>query len=197
MIVKDFIRHVADGAYCKDDILNYAKDSWDIKELIWDMKLADIVVEDKLGHPLITDDKEINRVDAAISLISKEFGVSLLDDDSSTRYKDDGVSTLNKPACKCILPDELIDKAINAGLIERTENVLKWIKSASLYGYFIDKVSDKLNLKSSSGRIQWKKFCFIDNHKTLLSTARQAVNDYTNKDANPPEGDDIVNELLK
>lgn len=82
MIVKDFIRHIADGAYCKDDILNYAKDSWDIKELIWDMKLAAIVVEDKLGHPLITDDKEIDRVDTAISLISKEFGVSLLDDDT-------------------------------------------------------------------------------------------------------------------
>lgn len=118
MIVKDFIRHIADGTYCKDDILNYANDSWDIKELIWDMKFATIAVADKLEHPLITDDKEIDRIDTAISLISKEFGVSLLDDDSSIRYKDGGVSTLSKPACKCILPDELIGEAVTKGSSE-------------------------------------------------------------------------------
>lgn len=103
----------------------------------------------------------------------------------------------NKPEYIGILPDELIDEAINAGLIERTENGLRWMKTASLYGYFVDKVSKKLELKSSGGRIQWKVFRFIENHDTLLNTARQAVNDYTNKHLNPPEGDDIIDKILK
>ena len=103
----------------------------------------------------------------------------------------------SKPEDSSILPDELINKAINAGLIERTENGLRWMKSASLYGYFVDKVSEKLELKSSGGRIQWKVFRFIENHDTLLNTAKQAVNDYTNKRLNPPEGDGIIDKTLK
>ena len=103
----------------------------------------------------------------------------------------------SKSANNCILPDKLIDEAVDAGLLERTENGLKWAKTAALYGYFVDKVSDKLNLKSSSGRTPWKSFTFIENHNTLLSTAKQAVNDYKNKGLNPPEGDDIVDRLLK
>lgn len=103
----------------------------------------------------------------------------------------------SKSANNCILPDKLIDEAVDAGLLERTENGLKWAKTAALYGYFVDKVSDKLNLKSSSGRTPWKSFTFIENHNTLLSAAKQAVNDYKNKGLNPPEGDDIVDRLLK
>ena len=103
----------------------------------------------------------------------------------------------SKSANNCILPDKLIDEAVDAGLLERTENGLKWAKTAALYGYFVDKVSDKLNLKSSSDRTPWKSFTFIENHNTLLSAAKQAVNDYKNKGLNPPEGDDIVDRLLK
>lgn len=103
----------------------------------------------------------------------------------------------SEPTNTCILPDRLIDEAIDAKLIERTGNGLKWIQTASLYGYFIDKVSDKLNLKSSSNRVQWRNFRFIVNHESLLQSAKQAVNDYKNKSINPPEGDDIVNRLLK
>lgn len=103
----------------------------------------------------------------------------------------------SKPEDSSILPDKLIDEAINAGLLERAGNGLKWVKTAALYGYFIDKVSDKLNLKSSSGRISWKSFMFIENHNRIFKTAQQKVNDYTNKRLNPPEGDAIIDKILK
>lgn len=92
---------------------------------------------------------------------------------------------------------EIIDRAINKGLFLVEPNGLTWTKTAALYGYFIDMVSDRLNLKASNGRTQWKTFGFITNHTSLLNTARQAVNGYKNKGLQPPEGDDIVNDILK
>lgn len=80
----------------------------------------------------------------------------------------------------------------------KADNGYKWNNTASLYGYFVEQVSDKCNLKSSSGRIQWKKFeAYIINHNFLLKTAAQAVNDYRNKGLNPPVGDDVVDKIIK
>ncbi len=93
---------------------------------------------------------------------------------------------------------KIFEYAIKEGLMERNGNRYKWTKTNSLYGYFVDKVSDKLNLKSSANRIQWKLFeRIVTNHKELLSTAKQAVNDYSNKNLPPPENDNIVNSILK
>lgn len=93
---------------------------------------------------------------------------------------------------------KIFEYAIKEGLMERNGNRYKWTKTNSLYGYFVDKVSDKLDLKSSANRIQWKLFeRIVTNHKELLSTAKQAVNDYSNKNLPPPENDNIVNSILK
>lgn len=104
------------------------------------------------------------------------------------------------------LPDELCTdkaqkafaKAIEKGLMEHDGNGYKWIATNSLYGYFVDKLSDKIELKTSNNRIQWNLFKgIVTNHGSIVDTARQAVNDYKNKGLNPPEGDYIVNEILK
>lgn len=92
----------------------------------------------------------------------------------------------------------VLSKALYKGLISVDGNRYKWEKRPSLYGYFVDKTSDHLNIRHSNNRIPWKKYeAIITNHNELLATAKQAVNDYKNKGLNPPEGDDIVNDILK
>lgn len=82
--------------------------------------------------------------------------------------------------------------------MEHDGNGYKWIATNSLYGYFVDKLSDKIELKTSNNRIQWNIFKgIVTNHGNIVDTARQAVNDYKNKGLTPPEGDYIVDEILK
>ena len=93
---------------------------------------------------------------------------------------------------------ELFERAVNKGLISADGDKYKWIDTASLYGYFVDKTSDFLNIRYSNNRVPWKKYkAMISNHSVLLVTARQAVNDYTNKELPPPEGDDKVDDICK
>lgn len=93
---------------------------------------------------------------------------------------------------------ELFKRAIKKGLVSNDGDKYKWNDSASLYGYFVDKTSDFLNIRHSNNRLPWKKYeAIITNHSSLIATARQAVNDYKNKQFNPPEGDDIVNDICR
>ena len=93
---------------------------------------------------------------------------------------------------------ELFAKAVKKELVKKDGEKYKWNGSASLYGYFVDKTSDFLNIRHSNNRIPWKMYgTIITNHSEILETARQAVNDYKNKGLPPPEGDDIVNDICK
>lgn len=93
---------------------------------------------------------------------------------------------------------ELFKRAIKKGLVSNDGDKYKWNDSASLYGYFVDKTSDFLNIRHSNNRLPWKKYeGIITNHRSMLATARQAVNDYKNKELPPPEGDDKVNDICR
>lgn len=93
---------------------------------------------------------------------------------------------------------KLFERAIAKGLISADGNKYKWNDTASLYGYFVDKTSDFLNIRPSNNRIPWKKYeRIIINHSILIATAKQAINDYKNKELSPPEGDDKVNDICK
>ena len=93
---------------------------------------------------------------------------------------------------------KLFGRALEKGLIINDGDKYKWNDTASLYGYFVDKTSDFLNLRYSNNRLPWKKYGgIITNHSQLLMTARQAVNDYKNKELPPPEGDDKVNDICR
>ena len=93
---------------------------------------------------------------------------------------------------------ELFKRAISKGLISTDGDKYKWNDTASLYGYFVDKTSDFLNIRPSNNRVPWIKYKeIISNHSELLATAKQAVNDYKNKELNPPEGDDKVNDICR
>lgn len=92
---------------------------------------------------------------------------------------------------------EIFKKAIGVGLMEYENGVYKWCKSKRLYGYFVERVTEKLEIRHNNNRIPWQKFSFVANHKEMLRAAKEAINDYKNKRFSPPEGDDIVNNILK
>lgn len=90
---------------------------------------------------------------------------------------------------------EIFAKAVEAGLMSKD---YEWLASKSLYGYFVDMVSKELDITTGAGRIRWVLFKkTIVNHDTIVSTAKQAISDYKNKDLLPPNGDDIVNKIIK
>ena len=112
-----------------------------------------------------------------------------------------------KPATKAnspqTIPQELntdraraiFAKAVDAGLMSKD---YEWLASKSLYGYFVDMVSKELDITTGAGRIRWVLFKkTIVNHDTIVSTAKQAISDYKNKNLPPPNGDDIVNKIIK
>ena len=90
---------------------------------------------------------------------------------------------------------EIFAKAVEAGLMSKD---YEWLASKSLYGYFVDMVSKELDITTGAGRIRWVLFKkTIVNHDTIVSTAKQAISDYKNKNLLPPNGDDIVNKIIK
>lgn len=93
----------------------------------------------------------------------------------------------------------LFQKAIEAGLMSKTDSGYKWEGTAALFGFFADKVSDHLNIRPYNGNIPWRLFkaAFVDVDDTFINTARQKVNDYKNKGLSEPEGFLEINKLLK
>lgn len=93
---------------------------------------------------------------------------------------------------------KIFELSVAKGLMVKDGERYKWQETRALYGYFVDKVSKKLDVRPSSDRIPWKLFStIITNHDELVSTARQAVNDYKNKELSRPEGFLIINGILK
>lgn len=90
---------------------------------------------------------------------------------------------------------EIFAKAVEARLMSKD---YEWLGTASLYGYFVDRVSKELDITTGAGRIQWALFKkMIVNHDKIVSTAKQAISDYKNKNLLPPNGDDIVDKIIK
>ena len=93
---------------------------------------------------------------------------------------------------------KLFNKAIEAGLCVADGELYEWKDKPSLFGYFVDVVSDFLNVRPSNSRLPWKIFkeAFKRSDKDV-ATAKQAVNDYKNKNQSEPEGFLIVKKLCK
>lgn len=68
-------------------------------------------------------------------------------------------------------------------------DLYRWTGTTALFGYMVDIVSDKLRIRPSNNRIPWKYFkpLFQMTDKDI-ETARQAVNDYSQKELPKPEG---------
>ena len=220
----EFIRSIKEGKLATEDIVRYCKENFvsedEIIDLMIDLHIAAVNAPEKeislrLHKAFDTID---NRWGIDLFRLS-EFNSSVIIADMKKRLgiaeadRQEQGETSQKPQNKQrerkatpFTYDEAQKEAtlkafamaIEKGLMEHDGNDYKWISTNSLYGYFVDQLSKKCDLKSSSGRISWKYFeSFVTNHNVLLVTAKQAVNDYKNKNLNPPEGDDIVNEIIK
>lgn len=135
-------------------------------------------------------------IDALVGLLrQREAHISLMKEKLEKVYK----GNVEVPAeLKSGLGGELMQKAVEAGLFS-LNNVgqYTWLKSASLFGYFADQITDALELRHDNGRIPWLMFEFVTNRKSMLPTAKNAVYNYSVKGMSPPEGDDIVDAILK
>lgn len=82
--------------------------------------------------------------------------------------------------------------------IEKCGDFYKWIGTKALFGYFVDKTSEYLNLRPSNNRIPWSiyKEAFNLSDKDI-STAKQFINDYRNKNCNEPEGFEAIKLVCK
>ena len=94
---------------------------------------------------------------------------------------------------------EILSKAMDVGFVDVDQQGFKWMKSAALFGYFVDKVSDFLNLKPDNGRIPWKLFqgLFVNINDNNILAARKAINGYSKQYGNPPEEAEEVDAILK
>ena len=127
---------------------------------------------------------EMKNLEVALTHIESRFDIDLFGEpEDTTKDKNPLPTELKHGRGK-----EVLEWAIEQGFFESTKDGLKWIKTYALYGYFVDDVSEILEMRASNKRIPWKKFRFVTNHETMLSTAKQAVNDYQNKELSNPDG---------
>ena len=92
----------------------------------------------------------------------------------------------------------IFQKLESCGFINIKDSGLQWGGSNSLFGYFADKVSEHLNIRPSNDRIPWMLFkSAFKMSDSSIETARQAVNNYKNKNLNEPEGYLEIKNALK
>lgn len=94
----------------------------------------------------------------------------------------------------------MIAALIDEGLCKNCNGKYKWLKSASLYGYFVLKTSDSLGIRPSNERLPWKKYAIVfDEANKMHTTAVNFVSKYNNGKGhlNEPEGYDIILKICK
>lgn len=166
MTVREFILQVADGTLFSNDILSYASSCFDIQTLLWDMRFAYISVDDASGNgkPLVTDEKQIDRLIDAIELISKRFNIMLAEPDPIPFPQE-----LNTVRAQCYFR-----KAIASGLVEEIEPGIKYKFNGSdvLCACFCGVVycNDKFEFDESERKYQFRlKYDGIFREKALNS----------------------------
>lgn len=93
---------------------------------------------------------------------------------------------------------DLFEKTAKFGYCTKDGSLYRWIGTLALLGYFVDKTSKYLKIRSSNNRIPWKIFKeAFQCEETDIATAKSAVNDYKNKTFNYPIGYDDIEKICK
>lgn len=139
-------------------------------------------------------------------LYSTEVGQAIQNHLSHKLHKEQNPQTGNYNKTAITLPIELdtnkaktlFQQITDLGYCASDGNLYRWTGTPSLFGYFVDVVSDFLNVRPSNGRLPWKLFKpAFQCSETDLATAKQAVNDYRNKNQSEPEGFLPIKNLCK
>ena len=131
MTTKEFIARIADGTYSKNDVIMQSAQFPDKEDLLCDLELADKACLESTGKPQITDEVQINRIAKAISILSEEYRISLVDTDS------------HRVATSIKIPGELdtdlfrafLNVAIQRGIIEKHNDSIKFNGSKALLSF--------------------------------------------------------------
>jgi hypothetical protein len=131
MTTKEFIARIADGTYSKNDVIMQSEQFPDKEDLLWDLELADKACLESTGKPQITDEVQINRIAKAISILSEEYRITLVNTDS------------HRVATSINIPGELdtdlfrafLNVAIQRGVIEINNNTIKFNRSNALLAF--------------------------------------------------------------
>ncbi len=115
-------------------------------------------------------------------------------DESTSRFYEIIKEAYNTPAAQETpnewlqgKPKEVLEDAVNSGLVEKKEDGYYWIVGnqekgwqTGLYGYFVLMVCEQLGWRTGKAkRLDWKKFkAVIKNHDEIVGTAKQTVDDY-------------------
>lgn len=93
---------------------------------------------------------------------------------------------------------DLFEKTAKFGYSTKDGSLYRWIGTLALLGYFVDKASEYLKIRSSNNRIPWKIFKeAFQCEETDIATAKSAVNDYKNKTFNCPIGYNDIEMICK
>ncbi len=133
-------------------------------------------------------------------------------DESTSRFYETIKEAYNTPAAQETpnewlqgKPKEVLEDAVNSGLVEKKEDGYYWIVGnqekgwqVGLYGYFVLMVCEQLGwLLGEKKRIPWQKFKTVFlNHDKILGTAKQTVDQYKKGDGVPTLYDK-VDKLIK
>ncbi len=183
----EFISLIADGTLHHSDIIDYAGEVDDVKELLISLWLSNIACVESTGKPLVTTCQEERRIDYAISIISKRFNVSVLDDDNEL----DLPGELNTDNAKIIF-----DRAIAGGFMQQNGNLYKWIGQKNEFAKFVELSSEALKIRPCNGNIPWRhyKLAFSMSDRDITS-ARTARNDYSDDKRSIPDKTDELIEI--
>lgn len=198
----EFIEAISEGNLAKNDVIKYAEGVCDKRDLLENI-FAYIVSLNTINDEIIlcvndhsfdnTSEIKVkhgnqylekqDRLYQAINYIETSFSISLFDNDGKIKMD---IEKLNTDRAKEIF-----------GRIKycRQEGYLyKWTGTTALFGYMVDIVSDKLGIRPSNNRIPWRYFKSVFQMSDRdIGTAKQAVNDYSQKELPKPEGyEDIV-----
>ncbi|MDE6263768.1 MAG: hypothetical protein K2M11_01355 [Paramuribaculum sp.] len=116
--------------------------------------------------------------------------------------------SLHKEVClsKTILPGKfdtpeamiLFDGLCENGLAQKVGNAYAWLGTNALFGYFVLRSSDKLNIRHDNGRLPWGIYQQGFSMTTeQISTAKNFVSNFKSRKVNEPQGYDVILRLCK
>lgn len=84
------------------------------------------------------------------------------------------------------------------GFCKANGAIYNWVSTNALFGYFVDKASDYLDLRNDGDRINWNVFQIaFGMTNQQISTAKNAISKVKNGTANEPQGYDKISKLCK
>ena len=188
---KEFIKLYAEGEVNKNDLIKYIQTICDIKalygelleacntynksELIFSPDLSEIVGETGMSD---YDNLRYRRVCDARGFVEEILGLYKIEGNQSTKPQQELIDILPEQL-KTDEAVKIFQQAIDAKLIEKTNEGLKWKETNQLLAYFATKLSDRFNLstklnKDGNKTTAWKPFEELFNLKEgTLKVAKQ------------------------